>query len=61
MITFDWFVRPENFLKVLEGNYDNRAENESLTGQDKYSKRIDAIEHWGKRFESNSDQIFDQV
>lgn len=21
MITFDWFVRPNNFLKVLEGNY----------------------------------------
>ena len=61
MVTFDWFIKPANFQKVLEGNYDNRAENESLTGQDKYSKRIDAIEHWGKRFESNSDQIFDQV
>lgn len=23
-ITFDWFVRPNNFLKVLEGNYDNK-------------------------------------
>ena len=21
MITFDWFVKPNNFLKVLEGNY----------------------------------------
>ena len=27
VITFDWFVRPENFLKVLEGNYDNREKN----------------------------------
>ena len=24
VITFDWFVRPNNFPKVLEGNYDNR-------------------------------------
>lgn len=24
VITFDWFVLPNNFLKVLEGNYDNR-------------------------------------
>lgn len=24
-ITFDWFVRPNNFPKVLDGNYDNRA------------------------------------
>lgn len=23
-ITFDWFVRPQNFQKVLEGNYTNR-------------------------------------
>lgn len=25
VITFDWFVRPNNFPKVLEGNYDDRA------------------------------------
>lgn len=25
VITFDWFVLPGNFPKVLEGNYDNRA------------------------------------
>jgi len=24
MINFDWFVKPNNFIKVLEGNYDNR-------------------------------------
>lgn len=24
VITFDWFVKPNNFPKVLEGNYDNR-------------------------------------
>ena len=24
-ITFDWFVRPNNFPKVLDGNYGNRA------------------------------------
>lgn len=25
MITFDWFIRPNNFPKVLEGNYDNKS------------------------------------
>lgn len=25
IITFDWFVKPNNFPKVLEGNYDNRG------------------------------------
>ena len=24
VITFDWFIRPNNFLKVLEGNYNKR-------------------------------------
>ena len=27
-ITFDWFVKPNNFPKVLEGNYDNSSHNE---------------------------------
>ena len=26
IITFDWFIRPNNFIKVLEGNYSNRKE-----------------------------------
>lgn len=25
VITFEWFVRPNNFVKVLEGNYGNRV------------------------------------
>lgn len=28
-IFFDWFIKPRNFLKVLEGNYDNRSENDA--------------------------------
>lgn len=24
IITFDWLIRPNNFVKVLEGNYDNK-------------------------------------
>ena len=34
LITFDWFVRPNNFPKVLEGNYDDKntgvGDNSSL-------------------------------
>lgn len=26
-MTFDWLVKPNNFIKVLEGNYDNRTNN----------------------------------
>lgn len=30
VITFDWFVKPNNFIKVLEGNYDD---NNSYSGE----------------------------
>ena len=28
-ITFDWFLKPNNFIKVLEGNYDGREKQTS--------------------------------
>lgn len=34
-ITFDWFIKPNNFIKVLEGNYLNKGEK--MNGQ--YSNR----------------------
>ena len=30
-ITFDWFVKPNNFPKVLEGNYDNKVPHGNKT------------------------------
>lgn len=42
IITFEWFVRPNNFPKVLEGNYDNRAEP---APQKKGSKYTTAAEY----------------
>ena len=29
-ITFDWFLKPNNFIKVLEGNYDDKQEKSSF-------------------------------
>lgn len=31
LITFDWFVKPNNFVKVLEHNYDNRVTRPAQT------------------------------
>lgn len=28
-ITFDWFIKPNNFVKVLEGNYKNKPKGEN--------------------------------
>lgn len=33
-ITFDWFLRPNNFPKVLDGNYDNRGSGGSVGDQE---------------------------
>lgn len=41
IITFEWFVRPNNFPKVLEGNYDNRPEPEPPKKGSKYTTAAD--------------------
>lgn len=33
MVTFDWFVLPNNFPKVLEGNYDNNTNGQGYQGE----------------------------
>jgi len=32
-ITFDWFIRPNNFPKVLDGNYENKTQRANTTPQ----------------------------
>jgi predicted phage replisome organizer len=39
VITFDWFVKPNNFPKVLEGNYKNEEDNST-------SNRLDVVDGW---------------
>lgn len=36
-VSFDWIFKKANFIKILEGNYDNRTTNKQTT--DKYSAR----------------------
>lgn len=42
-ITFDWFVMPNNFVKVLDGNYSNRVTREQ---EKKGDDRYDGIKSW---------------
>ena len=37
--SFDWLIGPKNFVKVLEGNYDNRA---SKTGREGWVEEMEA-------------------
>lgn len=46
-ITFDWFVKPNNFLKVVNGNYDNREKKEQGTKRGREMKETyNTIERW---------------
>ena len=33
--TFDWLMKPNNFIKVLEGNYDNTSANKGIKNNEK--------------------------
>lgn len=46
-ITIDWFIKPNNFIKVLEGNYNDKKQNSRL--KDEYKSY--AEEARAKRFE----------
>ena len=46
MVTFDWFLLPSNFQKVLEGNYDNRKR--------KGNDRMDMVDQWARNAEQNN-------
>ena len=48
IITFDWFIKPSNFAKVYEGNYDNTAPRQA---DNKYTQKLVDIGEWGKQFE----------
>lgn len=40
VITFDWMVKPSNYPKVLEGNYNNKKSNAVGNSQDQYLQDI---------------------
>ena len=50
VIVFDWFVKPNNFPKILEGNYDNRAEQQKTTTGDakldRLYNRVREVDKW---------------
>ena len=59
-ITFDWFVRPNNFIKVLEGNYnDTRADVKPAdTGQQRTGKSGYPLELLEKLAGGNGDGMY---
>ena len=53
-ITFDWFIRPNNFVKVLEGNYSKKEKQHA--GKTRTAKPLIPIGEWTEK--SNTDTPF---
>lgn len=41
-VSFDWVIKPNNYPKVLEGNYDNRSQQRT----DKLSQKFEEMKNW---------------
>lgn len=48
-ITFDWFVKPNNFLKVLEGNYNKEKRNGTNRKARRNTEPIIPFDKWSGR------------
>ena len=46
VITFDWFVKPNNFIKVLEGNYNDLHEPDTSQGKGQNPKQYTTAENY---------------
>ena len=46
MITFDWFLKPGNFAKVLEGNYLDKSGNKPQSYMEKIQNRVSEVDNW---------------
>lgn len=46
VITFDWFVKPNNFIKVLEGNYNELHEPDTSQGKGQNPKQYTTAENY---------------
>lgn len=60
-ITFEWFVRPNNFVKVLEGNYIDKKINKGNFAKGKYIEQQDILseEEKQEKLKNTSNSIND--
>ena len=47
MITFDWFVKPNNFIKTLEGNYNKEGQHGTTRAAQRHVKPLIPFEQCG--------------
>ena len=57
-ITFDWFVRPNNFLNIVNGKYDNREKKEQSTRHGReIQETYSTIERWAEQHADDGETV----
>lgn len=46
MIYFTWFLKPENFAKVFEGQYSNKSAGKTQSYMEKIQNRVSEVDNW---------------
>ncbi len=60
MMTFDWFIKPTNFQKVLEHNYDNKSTSNNINASGVTGTGNSTADN-ARRVYANLDQLASQV
>lgn len=57
-ISFDWFVRPNNFLNIVNGKYDNRDKPEQTTRHGREMQQTyNTIERWADQHANDGETV----
>lgn len=56
-ISFEWFVKPNNFVKVMEGQYRDKKPGQHTSGNayiDAINNRVSDVDNWGRDLEDET-------
>ncbi|HHV27397.1 MAG TPA: hypothetical protein GXX63_09405 [Tissierellia bacterium] len=61
-ITFDWFIRPNNFLKVSEGNYiDGKSDNKKIINKKNVPMKQTRFHNFEQRTDKYSEDALESI
>lgn len=62
VIKFDWFIKPNNFVKVLENNYIDNADKQNVVGKEQnYIQKKNKFHNFNETFTQYSPDELDEI
>ncbi len=62
VIKFDWFIKPNNFIKVLENNYIDNADKQNVVNKEQtYIPKKSKFHNFNETFQKYSPEEFDEI